>query len=80
MFRYIGFVLLAASPVSADTTEEQLARGEYLVHAAGCITCHSDPSDKTPPFAGGHELETPFGTFYPPNITPDAETGIYQTV
>jgi hypothetical protein len=41
MFRYIGFVLLAgllaASPVSADTTEEQLARGEYLVQSAGCI-------------------------------------------
>ncbi|MCZ6516291.1 MAG: cytochrome c [Gammaproteobacteria bacterium] len=80
MFRCSGFVLLAgllaASPVSADTTEEQLARGEYLVHAAGCITCHSDPSDKIPPFAGGRELETPFGTFYPPNITPNAETGI----
>lgn len=80
MFQYSRFVLLAgllaASPVSADTTEEQLTRGEYLVHAAGCITCHSDPSDKIPPFAGGRELETPFGTFYPPNITPDAETGI----
>ncbi len=80
MFRYSGFVLLAGwlacSPVSAETTEEQLARGEYLVHAAGCITCHSDPADKIPPFAGGRELETPFGTFYPPNITPDAETGI----
>lgn len=26
--------------------------------------------------AGGRALETPFGTFYSPNITPDAATGI----
>ena len=28
------------------------------------------------PLAGGRALETPFGTFYPPNITPDRQTGI----
>ena len=27
-------------------------------------------------FAGGRALATPFGTFYSPNITPDADTGI----
>jgi mono/diheme cytochrome c family protein len=26
--------------------------------------------------AGGRAIETPFGTFYSPNITPDSETGI----
>jgi mono/diheme cytochrome c family protein len=28
------------------------------------------------PLAGGHALETPFGVFYTPNITPDPATGI----
>lgn len=28
------------------------------------------------PLAGGRALESPFGTFYSPNITPDPETGI----
>ena len=27
-------------------------------------------------FAGGRALETPFGVFYGPNITPDRETGL----
>ena len=80
MSRCIGFALLAGvlagSPVSANSIEEQLARGEYLVHATGCVSCHSDPSNKIPPFAGGRGLETVFGTFYTPNITPDPETGI----
>ena len=80
MPRSIGLALLAGvlagSPVSANSTEEQLAYGEYLVHAAGCVSCHSDPSNKIPPFAGGRELETAFGTFYTPNITPDPDTGI----
>ena len=80
MSRSIGLALLvgvlAGSPVSANSPQERLAYGEYLVHAAGCVSCHSDPSNKIPPFAGGRELETTFGTFYTPNITPDPNTGI----
>ena len=51
-------------------------RGEYLVHAGGCISCHTDTDNDGPPLAGGRALETPFGTFYSPNITPDPEHGI----
>ena len=40
---------------------------------AGC-GCHT-PKDG-PVGAGGGEVPTPFGKFYGPNITPDAETGI----
>lgn len=49
-------------------------RGEYLVSAGGCISCHTAEQNK--PFAGGVALESPFGTFYAPNITPDPGTGI----
>lgn len=50
------------------------AQGEYLFHAAGCQGCHTPEGG--PLLAGGRPLRTPFGTFYPPNITPDRETGI----
>lgn len=60
-------------PGSADT----LARGEYLVAAGGCISCHRGQSEElADSFAGGYAIETEFGTFYTPNITPDPETGI----
>lgn len=63
-------------PVAAQTDDETLARGEYLLHAGGCISCHvgDEPGDDA--LAGGHALQSPFGVFYSPNITPDKETGI----
>lgn len=51
-------------------------RGAYLFAAAGCGGCHTDPPGKGPLLAGGRALETPFGRFYGPNITPDPDTGI----
>ena len=63
---------------SSGSVDDALARGAYLSRAAGCMSCHTDPSDDAQPFAGGRALETPFGTFYSPNITPDPETGIGQ--
>jgi mono/diheme cytochrome c family protein len=53
---------------------DAVQRGAYLVHAGGCVSCHTEPGGA--PFAGGRALGTPFGTFFSPNITPDAETGI----
>jgi cytochrome c5 len=52
----------------------QAKRGEYLAKAGDCIACHTRPDGK--PFAGGVPIVTPFGSVYPPNITPDKETGI----
>lgn len=68
-------VTLLALPLvaPADTPVE---RGEYLVYAGGCITCHTEDRDAAERLAGGRALESPFGTFYSPNITPDRETGI----
>ncbi|MDX1406188.1 MAG: cytochrome c [Woeseiaceae bacterium] len=66
--------LLAAVAVSAQ--DDLVSRGEYLIYAGGCITCHTEDRDDAPPLAGGRAMESPFGTFYSPNITPDRETGI----
>lgn len=49
-------------------------RGAYLARASGCVSCHTAPGSAA--LAGGAPLETPFGTFVPPNITPDPVGGI----
>lgn len=73
--RLLGLAL-AASLVGTGAArgEDEVDRGAYLVHAGGCISCHTQPGGT--PFVGGRALTTPFGTFYSPNITPDTETGI----
>ena len=49
-------------------------RGARVAALGTCAACHTvDPSR---PFAGGFGLETPFGTVYSTNITPDKRTGI----
>ena len=53
-----------------------IRRGEYLVNIAGCVSCHTDADNGGAYLAGGLELDTPFGNFFAPNITPDEETGI----
>jgi mono/diheme cytochrome c family protein len=50
--------------------------GQYLAKAAGCVGCHTDTKPGSVAFAGGRALETPFGVFYGPNITPDRGTGL----
>jgi mono/diheme cytochrome c family protein len=68
--------LVSADPAGAqaEAQESAEARGEYLVRAGGCFSCHTDGAGEK--LAGGRALATPFGTFYSPNITPDPETGI----
>ncbi len=63
-----------ASAVAANARPEVVVRGEYLARAGDCIACHTAPRGKT--FAGGLAMETPFGTLYSPNITPDSAYGI----
>jgi mono/diheme cytochrome c family protein len=52
----------------------QLRRGQYLVAAGDCMSCHLREGGE--PLAGGLGLKTPFGVIYSPNITSDKETGI----
>lgn len=67
---------LTAAPAVAVDTPAAVERGRYLVHAGGCLTCHTADRPDAVPLAGGRSLETPFGTFHAPNLTPDPSTGI----
>src|SRR5690606_34439955 len=67
--------LMAAAAVHAQGTEfTDIQRGRYLAQAGDCISCHTVKGGK--PFAGGYPVETPFGTIYSSNITPDIVTRI----
>lgn len=70
----VALASLNAIPAPAD--EASIARGEYVFRSAGCISCHTDSKNDGPLLGGGRKLETPFGTFYGPNITPHPERGI----
>lgn len=60
---------------SVDLANEELVeRGRYLAIAGNCATCHTVEGGE--PMAGGLPFETPFGTIYSTNISPDVETGI----
>ena len=48
--------------------------GRTLAAIGNCNVCHTTEGGAS--FAGGRPLETPFGTLYSTNITPDPETGI----
>ena len=71
-----GFVLSMAFGMGVLQADEGTDKGAYLTAAGGCYGCHTDIKNDGAPFAGGRALETPFGIFYTPNITPDPKTGI----
>jgi len=69
-----------------ESTPERLARGEYIVeNLSGCFDCHADrdwTKDDAPIVEGtkaGGQPNFPLkdlpGQVYPPNISPDKETG-----
>ncbi len=53
---------------------ELVARGEYLVTAGNCASCHTTQHGAF--MSGGIQFRTPFRTIYSTNITPDQHTGI----
>lgn len=58
------------SAVGAEDDQQALIKqGEYLARAGDCVACHTVKGGK--PFAGGLAMETPIGTIYSTNITPD---------
>jgi nicotinate dehydrogenase subunit B len=61
-----------ASVYNAATIE----RGRLVAAAGDCVVCHTAPGGT--PNAGGRAMDTPFGTIFTTNLTPDAETGIGQ--
>ena len=85
-------ILDAPDPIPGNFAPEnryQAARGKYLVELLGCGACHTDGALEGAPdmkmaLAGsaiGIAYTSPLGErypgiVYPPNITPDKETGI----
>jgi mono/diheme cytochrome c family protein len=67
---FLVFSALVHGAHAATATE----RGKVIFALAAGCGCHT-PADG-PVGAGGWKVPTPFGTFYGPNITPDADTGI----
>jgi len=57
-----------------DTGPQQIERGQYLARAGNCIACHSVRGQ--PLMSGARAIDTPFGTVYSSNLTPDPETGL----
>ncbi len=59
--------------------EPDASNGERLFNAGGCASCHAAGDDSSPPLLGGGlAMETAFGVFRVPNISPDATHGIGQ--
>ena len=74
---------LSLAAISTAQADEKLERGKYLATIMDCGGCHTRGAligKPEPAFvlAGSNVgFEIPgLGYFYPPNITPDAETGI----
>lgn len=81
----VGGLLVTAMPwraaiapvANVDTSIYSAAaieRGRLVAAAGDCMVCHT--AENGIPNAGGLPLETPFGTVYTTNITPDKATGI----
>ncbi|MDZ4094395.1 MAG: cytochrome c [Paracoccaceae bacterium] len=75
-----GIVIIAkwpiAEPVHLGMMTGDAYRGAYLARSAGCIACHTGTTAGGAALARGAPLDTPFGSFVPPNITPDPVHGI----
>ena len=65
---------VADSPVSGPPDAQRIARGAYLARAGNCAACHTQRGGA--PYAGGRAIDTPFGTIFSSNLTPDTETGL----
>lgn len=69
-------ILSSGAAVAQEISSSQIERGRYLAIASNCVSCHTDIDNDGIPWAGGRELDTPFGVIITPNITFDDETGI----
>jgi mono/diheme cytochrome c family protein len=62
----------ALAPYAPD-----LNNGREMFYAGGCSSCHAVPKQKDATrLGGGLALNSPFGTFYVPNISSDPKDGI----
>lgn len=80
---FAGAVVLAALAAAPAAAETQLERGKYLATIMDCTGCHTPGALIGKPdrarYLGGADVgfQIPaVGIFYPPNLTPDTETGL----
>ncbi len=74
-----AYYLGGTTPVGYEAPSEyvpDLANGEYMTAATGCVSCHANTFNKPPVLGGGIEIASPFGPIITPNISPDPEFGI----
>jgi len=78
---YAAVVVISGSSsrsASIDLTD----RGAYLARVTGCVGCHTprtrdgDVVESQLMSGGEHRIPSNLGAFFPPNITPDKETGL----
>jgi mono/diheme cytochrome c family protein len=82
-FFAIASLLSLALAGAAYATDDELSRGEYLATIMDCAGCHTtgvllgkpDPQRHLAGSEVGFHIPG-LGIFYPPNLTPDNETGI----
>ncbi len=63
-----------ARPDPGTYSQGTIERGRLVAAVGNCVSCHTVAGGK--PFAGGLAMQTPFGTVYGSNLTPDIQTGI----
>ena len=78
---FVAFWIITAPatvPASAlPPRTPDLANGKVMFYAGGCASCHASTGQRTPRgWVAEPALESPFGTFYAPNISPDRDDGI----
>jgi mono/diheme cytochrome c family protein len=62
------------TPLLANEMKRLADRGAYVAKVADCYACHTAKGGA--PWAGGMPFDTPFGTLYATNISPDKDFGI----
>jgi mono/diheme cytochrome c family protein len=67
-------VLLAWLCLVATAHAQDPEHGALIAAVSGCAACHTAQTGA--PYAGGYPIETPFGTFYGSNLTPEPEHGL----
>ena len=84
----LGLALVAGGGVTIHLFSEEEApqrqvnlegnaqRGAYVLRMAGCVSCHTNSREGGAFLAGGAPINSPFGSFHPPNITPHRTKGI----
>lgn len=82
-YRTLPGLMLSLLAISGAVQAQDLQRGEYLAKIMDCTGCHTPGALAGQPdmsqFLGGSTIgfEIPgVGVVYPPNLTPDSETGL----